>query len=329
MEFSEGGCTSWETHGFPAPKTAKQLTAKRNQERVKSILLLAIPDEYLLKFHNVPDAKSLWAAIKSRFGGNDESKKMQRNVLKPSQLKGHFAKECKSGRNQRKDLYGIIQRPFPPQAHQVSLTMRPMGKRVVHTVSIARLISTARPGNPESILQDHAVVDSGCSSHMTGNKAYLSDYKDYNGGFVAFVKCPKGGFLLKSIVLRAPRQNGVYSLDLKNIVPSGGLENQLNHKVKIIRSDHGTEFKNHAMNEFCAKKGIKREFSVARTPWQNGVAERKNRTLIEAPRTMLADSLLPITFWVEAVNTACYVLNRIPWENLMGNPELDVAGVID
>ncbi|GKC98260.1 ribonuclease H-like domain-containing protein, partial [Tanacetum coccineum] len=51
-----------------APKTAKELAAKRNQERVKSILLLAIPDEYLLKFHNVEDAKSLWAAIKSRFG---------------------------------------------------------------------------------------------------------------------------------------------------------------------------------------------------------------------------------------------------------------------
>ncbi|GJR67793.1 ribonuclease H-like domain-containing protein [Tanacetum coccineum] len=50
------------------PKTVKQLAARRNQERIKSILLLAIPDEYLLKFHNVPDAKSLWAVIKSRFG---------------------------------------------------------------------------------------------------------------------------------------------------------------------------------------------------------------------------------------------------------------------
>ncbi|GJX02154.1 putative ribonuclease H-like domain-containing protein [Tanacetum coccineum] len=108
-----------------------------------------------------------------------------------------------------------------------------------------------------------------------------------------------------------------------------GLENQLNHKVKIIRSDHGTEFKNHAMNELCAKKGIKREFSVARTPQQNGVAERKNRTLIEAARTMLADSLLPIPFWAEAVNTACYVLNRVlvtkpqnktPYELLIGKP---------
>ncbi|GKF41123.1 ribonuclease H-like domain-containing protein, partial [Tanacetum coccineum] len=58
-------------------------------------------------------------------------------------------------------------------------------------------------------------------------------------------------------------------------------------------------------------KGIKREFSVARTPQQNGVAERKNRTLIEAARTMLADSKLPTTFWAEAVNTACYVQNKV------------------
>ncbi|GKF86985.1 hypothetical protein Tco_0254812, partial [Tanacetum coccineum] len=71
-----------ETSAPPAPKTAKQLAAKRNQERVKSILLLAILDKYLLKFYNVTDARSLWAAIKARFGGNAESKKMQKNVLK-------------------------------------------------------------------------------------------------------------------------------------------------------------------------------------------------------------------------------------------------------
>ncbi|GKD99988.1 putative ribonuclease H-like domain-containing protein [Tanacetum coccineum] len=76
-------------------------------------------------------------------------------------------------------------------------------------------------------------------------------------------------------------------------------------------------------------KGIKREFSVAKTPQQNGVAERKNRTLIEAARTMLADSLLPTTFLAEAINTACYVHNRIlvtkphnktPYELLLGRP---------
>ncbi|GKC81345.1 putative ribonuclease H-like domain-containing protein [Tanacetum coccineum] len=58
-------------------------------------------------------------------------------------------------------------------------------------------------------------------------------------------------------------------------------------------------------------KGIKREFIVARTPQQNRVAERKNKTLIEAARTMLSDSKLPTTFWAEAVNAACYVQNRV------------------
>ncbi|GKA72550.1 putative ribonuclease H-like domain-containing protein [Tanacetum coccineum] len=109
------------------------------------------------------------------------------------------------------------------------------------------------------------------------------------------------------------------------------IENQLDHKVKVTRCDNGTEFKNSIMNQFCEMKGIEREFSVARTPQQNGVAERKNRTLIEAARTMLVDSKLPTTFWAKAVNTACYVLNRVlvikphnktPYELIRGRPPL-------
>nr|GEY11713.1 hypothetical protein [Tanacetum cinerariifolium] len=164
------------------------------------------------------------------------------------------------------------------------------------------------------------------------------------------------------VLLRVSRENNMYNGDLKNVVPLGdltclfakatldefswvfflatkdetstilktfttGIENQINHKVKIIRSDNGTEFKNHDLNQFCGMKGIKREFSVAKTPQQNGVVERKNRTLIEAARTMLVDLLLPISFWAEAVNTACYVQNRVlvtnphnktPYELLLG-----------
>nr|GEY95619.1 putative ribonuclease H-like domain-containing protein [Tanacetum cinerariifolium] len=82
-----------------------------------------------------------------------------------------------------------------------------------------------------------------------------------------------------------------------------GLENLLSLKVKIIICDNRTKFKNSNLNQFCRLKGIKREFSVPRTPQQNGIAERKNRTLIEAARTLLADSLFPIPFWAEAVNT--------------------------
>nr|GEW73126.1 hypothetical protein [Tanacetum cinerariifolium] len=82
-------------------------------------------------------------------------------------------------------------------------------------------------------------------------------------------------------------------------------------KVKIIRCDNGGEFKNKEMNDFCSQKGMKREFSNARTPQQNSVAERRNRRLIEAARIMLADAKLPVTFWPEVVNTVCYVQNRV------------------
>nr|GEZ98282.1 ribonuclease H-like domain-containing protein [Tanacetum cinerariifolium] len=94
------------------------------------------------------------------------------------------------------------------------------------------------------------------------------------------------------------------TLILKTFITS--LENQLSLKVKVIRSDNGTEFKNSDLNQFCGLKGIKKEFSIPRTPQQNGIAEKKNQTLIKAARTMLADLLLPIPFWAEAVNTACY-----------------------
>ncbi|GKE14571.1 putative ribonuclease H-like domain-containing protein [Tanacetum coccineum] len=109
------------------------------------------------------------------------------------------------------------------------------------------------------------------------------------------------------------------------------IENQLDHKVKAIICDNGTKFKNSVMNQFCEMKGIKREFSVARTLQRNGVAERKNRTQIEAARTMLVDFKLPTTFWAEEVNTACYVLNRVlvikphnktPYELIRGRPPL-------
>ncbi|GJV58704.1 putative ribonuclease H-like domain-containing protein [Tanacetum coccineum] len=367
---------------------------------------------------------------------------------------------------------------------------------------------------PHRALKNKGIVDSGCSRHMTGNKAYLAEFQDFNGGPVAFggskgyitgkgkiktgkldfedvcfVKelqhfnlfsvsqmCDKKNKVLftdseclvlspefklpdeNQVLLKIPRQNNMYSFNLENIVPSGGLacliakattdesnkwhrrlghvnfknlnklvkgnlvrglpskifqndhtcvacqkgkqhkasckaksvssishslqllhmdlfgptsvrslnhktyclvitddfsrfswvfflrtkdetsgilkdfirqiENQLNQKVKTIRCDNGTEFKNKDVIEFCGSKGIKREYSNARTPQQNGVAERKNRTLIEAARTMLADSFLPNTFWAEAVSTACYVLNRVlvtkphnktPYELLTGN----------
>ncbi len=89
------------------------------------------------------------------------------------------------------------------------------------------------------------------------------------------------------------------------------LETLYNLKIKRIRSNNGTEFKNSAMEGLCGEKGIHHEFSGPYTPQQNGVAERKNRILIEAARTMLADSNLPVIFWNEAIHAVCYALNRV------------------
>ncbi|GJU63607.1 ribonuclease H-like domain-containing protein [Tanacetum coccineum] len=255
-------------------------------------------------------------------------------------------------------------------------------------------------GNPEEELKDHAIIDSGCSGSMTGDKDKLSDFKDYKGGYVAFGNDPKGGritgkgtiktscidfenvsyvkelkFNLLSVsqicdkkhnvlftdseclilspefkivdenlvLLKAPRKNDHRRLEhvnFKNInklaksnLVSGLPSKTFKHDHSCLACRKGKQHKASCkkleektvreplellhMDLFrpvlveslnrkkcCLVKGIQREYSIARTPQQNGVAERKNRTLIEAARTMLADSLLPIQFWAEAVHTA-------------------------
>ncbi|GJZ83344.1 retrovirus-related pol polyprotein from transposon TNT 1-94 [Tanacetum coccineum] len=87
---------------------------------------------------------------------------------------------------------------------------------------------------------------------------------------------------------------------------------QLNYKAKVckIRTDNGTEFKNTTLKAHYEKLGIMQQFSIARTPQQNGVVERCNRTLVEAARTMLIFSRLPEFLWAEAVATTCFTQNR-------------------
>ncbi|GJT45026.1 putative ribonuclease H-like domain-containing protein [Tanacetum coccineum] len=233
--------------------------------------------------------------------------------------------------------------------------------------------------NPQIDLQDQGVIDSGCSRHMIGNMSYLTDYEETDGGYVAFEGNPKGG----KITSRVHRKNNMYSVDLKNIVPKGGLtclfakatsdESELWHRRlghinfktinKLVKGNlvRGLPSKLFENNQTCVacQKGKKHRASCksktmyclvvtddySRFSWvfflatkdetsgilksfitrvenlidqrvklellNKRVAERKNKTLIEAARTMLADSKLPTTFWAEAVNTACYVQNRV------------------
>nr|XP_016478366.1 PREDICTED: uncharacterized protein LOC107799738 [Nicotiana tabacum] len=81
-------------------------------------------------------------------------------------------------------------------------------------------------------------------------------------------------------------------------------------RVTYIRSNHGTKFDYAKFDEFCYENDITHNFSAPRTPQQNGVVERKNKTLEEMVRTMLIDSGIAKNFWAEAVNIACYLVNR-------------------
>ncbi|GJR40869.1 putative ribonuclease H-like domain-containing protein [Tanacetum coccineum] len=353
-----------------------------------------------------------------------------------------------------------IRRPF----NRTTAPKANFSNRKVNTAEVKAVSAVGgkrETDNPQRALKNKGIVDSGCSRHMTGNKAYLAEYQDYNGGPVAFggskgyitgkgkiktgkldfedvcfVKelqhfnlfsvsqmCDKKNKVLftdteclvlssdfklpdeNQVLLRIPRQNNMYSFNLENIVPSGGLacliakatvdesnkwhrrlghvnfknlnklvkgnlvrglpskifqndqtcvasqkgkQHKASYKAKIVssisqplqllhmdlfgptyvrsinhktyclditddfsRCGNGTEFKNRDIIEFCGSKRIKREYSNAITPQQNGVDKRKNVTLIEAARTMLTDSFLPNTFWAEAVSTACYVLDRV------------------
>ncbi|GJY24078.1 retrovirus-related pol polyprotein from transposon TNT 1-94 [Tanacetum coccineum] len=80
--------------------------------------------------------------------------------------------------------------------------------------------------------------------------------------------------------------------------------------VTTVRTDKGTEFLNKTLHAYFAKEGIRHETSTARTPEQNGVVERRNRTLVEAARTMLSAAKVPLFFWAEAIATACFTQNR-------------------
>ena len=87
--------------------------------------------------------------------------------------------------------------------------------------------------------------------------------------------------------------------------------NDKNTTILVIRSNYGTEFENSQFDKLYYNHGISHNFFAPRIQQQNGVVERKNRTLVEMARTMLCESQLPKNFWAEVVNTTCYIINRI------------------
>ncbi|GJR28894.1 putative ribonuclease H-like domain-containing protein [Tanacetum coccineum] len=311
---------------------------------------MALPNEHQLTFNQYVDAQSMFIAIKARFGGNDATKKTQKALLK-QQYENFNATSSESldsifNRLQklvsRLAILGVVKRTVAVNNDDKNLafltTSSPSSTNTINTVNTGvstwhtnlnetglkklikkckallvtvRSVNTARSVSTASgMLKAHVWKHSLTFRFQSFDGSVLlllvaeqmAPHHWVKHNYVLFTDSEclvlSPNFKLpdeSQVLLKIPRQNNMYSFDMKNIVPKDGL-------TCLVAK---------ATSEESIEKGIKREYSVARTPQQNGVAERKNRTLIEAARTMLADSKLPTTFWAEAVSTACYVQNRV------------------
>ena len=110
----------------------------------------------------------------------------------------------------------------------------------------------------------------------------------------------------------------VYFLKFKTEVASvflkfkNWIENQSGHGIRVIKSDNGTEYTSNKFAKFFHDAGIEHQYTTPYTSQQNGVSERKNRTIIEMVRYLLFEKDLPKKFWAKAVNIAVFLLNRLP-----------------
>ena len=152
-----------------------------------------------------------------------------------------------------------------------------------------------------------AIVHSDISGEMSvptfGQKVYfitfIDDFSRY--GYVYLIKHKSKGFDMFKVF-------------------KAEVENQLNKKIKVLRTDRGGEYTSGILDDFCKENGIIHHYTLPYTPQQNGVAERRNRTLMDMVRSMMAYSNLPLSFWGEALHTGVYLLIHSPSKYVSSTP---------
>ncbi|GJZ91977.1 retrovirus-related pol polyprotein from transposon TNT 1-94 [Tanacetum coccineum] len=200
----------------------------------------------------------------------------------------------------------------------------------------ARILQTPSRNKKNKVVQIVLwYLDSGCSKHMTGNRSQLMNFDNIFLGTVRFgndqiarimrwILCglirwrvlTGKNVYLSDILANNSRFTWVRFLMTKDEAPATiikcikNIQVRLNATVWNVQTDNGTEFVNQTLREFYENIGISHQTSVARTPQQNGVVERRNWTLVEVARTMLIFSKAPLFLWAEAINIACYTQNH-------------------
>nr|GEX22673.1 hypothetical protein [Tanacetum cinerariifolium] len=181
------------------------------------------------------------------------------------------------------------------------------------------------PPNKKSIFKNTNVLAPGmCTKHMTGNLKLLINFVEKFLGTVKFRNDQIAPILgygdLGNDLLTGSRETDLYSITLQDTTSSNPIclmakatsfvQRGHHAQVRIVRTNKGTEFLNQTLHAYFSFEGILHQTSVARTPKQNGVVERRNRTLVEAARKMLSAVKVFIFFWAEAITTVCVTQNR-------------------
>nr|GEV27539.1 xylulose kinase-1 [Tanacetum cinerariifolium] len=440
------------------PKTTEEILARerererKRERKARTTLLMAIPEDRLAKFHKMTDAKEIWEVIKSRFGGNDESKKMQKYLLKQqfesflypiqrdytkvnefdleemdlkwqvamisTRLKKFYKKTGRKLHFDAKERIGF------DKSKVKCFNCHNTGHFARESRSKENQDSVNWTGHAEDDTEDYALMAFNSSNLGSDTEKLKKEKEELKTKLENFQSSSKGLSKLLNSQMSAKEKSGLGSSDVKDTPmhyrfakvkgmhavpplmtrnymppkidfgidysseetletmpklvdskpkvvnepkvwtdapiikeyesdsddehvtipskehekPSFAFVNTVEHMKthrktakeqttcsqnpkpskrdwnglmsKKLGLGYGFTKKNKEIIELCGSKGIKREYSNARTPQKNGVAERKNMILIEAARTMLADSFLPNTFWAEAGSTACYVLNK-------------------
>ncbi|PKU60934.1 Retrovirus-related Pol polyprotein from transposon TNT 1-94 [Dendrobium catenatum] len=160
-----------------------------------------------------------------------------------------------------------------------------------HKMSFVKSIH--RSTQPLALLHSDVWGPSPVSSHQ-GLRYYLiivDDYSHYTWIFPCLLKSDVSQLFMNFILF---------------------IENQMDSRIKVIRTDGGKEYVNNIFSKFLQSKGIQHQTSCPYTPEQNGVAERKHRHVVETARTLLHTASMPLSYWPEAINTAVYIINRLP-----------------
>ncbi|GJS33961.1 retrovirus-related pol polyprotein from transposon TNT 1-94 [Tanacetum coccineum] len=202
-----------------------------------------------------------------------------------------------------------------------SVNVVPPKKTTSHSVKTQKAelkVYSRKPKNVKNVgsSKKAKIVESKNANHSEPNHTWGSNATDIpSSSSLVMTGCPDcslvSGLRMFETYDREPLStHELYEAPESIIKCIKNIQVRLNATVRNVRTDNGTEFVNQTLRDFYENVGISHQTSVARTPQQNDVVERRNRTLVEAARTMLIFSKAPLLLWAEAINTSCYTQNR-------------------